>query len=96
MLKRRVSVKRVAGSIVLVLAAVSFSAAAVNVDVNTPNASIRVGTPQPAPQVTVIEREKVIVKEDHHKVKKNSGKHKGHYKNKKSKKAQHYETGKQY
>ncbi len=72
--------KRVTGSILLVLAAASFAAAGVNVGVSTPNASIYVGTPpsRPAPQVTVIERETVIVK-DH-------GKHKGHYKQKKHKK----------
>ena len=71
--------RRVTGSIVLVLAAAGFCAAAVNVGVSTPNASIYVGTsqPRPAPQVTVIERETVIVK-DH-------GKHKGHYKQKKHK-----------
>ena len=77
--------KRVIGSIVLVLAAANFSAAAVNVDVNTPNASIHVGTPQPAPpqQVTVIER-------DHrHEGRKDNGKHKGQKKHKKERHDEH-------
>jgi hypothetical protein len=78
--------RRVSGSIVLVLAAATFSAAAVNVEVYTPNASVRVGSPQPAPRVTVIERETVIVKEPRYEGKKDNGKHKGHYKNKKHKK----------
>ncbi|MDD2900402.1 MAG: hypothetical protein PHI31_17030 [Desulfuromonadaceae bacterium] len=74
--------KRVTGSLVIVLAAASFSAAAVNVGISTPNASIYVGKSQPAPSVTVIERETVIVREDRH----DNGKHKGHYKHKKHKK----------
>ena len=78
--------KKVIGSIVVVLAAASFSTAAVNVDVNTPNASVHVGTPQPAPRVTVIERERIIEKEYRHEGRKDNGKHKGHYKNKKHKK----------
>jgi hypothetical protein len=77
--------KRVTGSIVLVLATAGFSAAAVNVDVRTPNASVYVGTPQPAPRVTVIERETVIVKEGRH----DNGKHKGQNKHKKHKKDRH-------
>ena len=77
--------KRVAGSIVLVLTAASFSAAAINVGVSTPNASIYVGTPQPAPRVTVVERETVIIKEGRH----DKGKHKGHDKHKKHKKDRH-------
>jgi len=83
--------KIVTGSIVLVLTAASFSAAAVNVDVNTPNASIRVGSPRPAPQVTVVERETVIVKEHRHEGRKDNGKHKGHYKQKKHYKDRHDE-----
>lgn len=81
--------KRLAGSFVIVLAAASFSAAAVNVGVSTPNASIYVGTPQPAPRVTVVERETVIVNDDRHEEKKDNGKHKGHYKHKKYKKERH-------
>jgi len=77
--------KRVTGSIVFVLAAASFCAAAVSVGVSTPNVSVHVGTPQPAPRVTVIERERVIVEERPH----DNGKHKGHYKHKKSKKDRH-------
>lgn len=78
--------KRVTGSLVLVLAAATFAAAGVNVGVSTPNASIYVGTPQPAPRVTVVERETVIVKEGHHEGRRDNGKHKGHYKEKKHKK----------
>lgn len=77
--------KRVIGSLVVVLTAAGFAAAAVNsvnVDVSTPNARIRVGTPQPAPQVTVIERERVVVQEH----REDNGKHKGHKKHKKHKK----------
>lgn len=72
--------KKMIGSFVLVLAAATFAVAGVSVGVSTPNASIYVGSPQPkpAPQVTVIERETVIVKD--------GGKHKGHYKQKKHKK----------
>lgn len=50
---------------------------AVGVDVNTPNVRVKVGS-QPAPpppQVTVVERERIIVKEKH-----DNGKHKGHHK----------------
>lgn len=83
--------KRVTGSIVLVLAAAGFSAAGVNVGVSTPNASIYVGTPQPAPQVTVVERERVVVEERQHE--EDNGKHKGHYKHKKHKKERHDEKG---
>ncbi len=69
--------KRVAGSIVLVLASVTFSAAAVNIDVNTPNASVRVGSPQPVRQVHVNERERGIAQEGRHGRKSDRGKHKG-------------------
>jgi len=77
--------KKVCGSIVLVFATASFSTAAVNVDVNTPNASVHVGTqqPPPAPQVTVIERERVVEREHHHEGRKDRGKHKGEKKHKK-------------
>ena len=78
--------KRVIGSFVVVLAAASFSAAAVNVGISTPNASIYVGTPQPAPRVTVIERERIIVEEHQYKGRKDNGKHKGHKKHMKHKK----------
>lgn len=81
--------KRVTGSLVIVLAAASFSVAAVNVGVSTPNASIYVGTPQPAPRATVIERETVIIKEGRHGERKDNGKHKGHKKHKKHKKERH-------
>ena len=76
--------KKMIASLVLVLAAAGFSAAAVSVDVNTPNASVHVGDrTAPQPRVTVIERERVIEKEHHHEGRKDNGKHKGHYKNKK-------------
>lgn len=54
----------------------------VGVAVSTPNVRVQVGTqpppPPPPPRMTVIERERVIVREpaDHH----DRGKHKGHYK----------------
>lgn len=81
--------KKVIGSFVLVLAAASFSVAAVNVGISTPNASIYVGTPQPAPRVTVIERETIIEREHRYEGKKDNGKHKGHNKHKKHKKDRH-------
>jgi hypothetical protein len=81
--------KKVAGSIILVFAAASFSAASVNVEVNTPNASVRVGTPPPAPRVTVVERERIIVREDRYEGRKDNGKHKGQKKHKKHKKNRH-------
>lgn len=69
--------KKLAGSLLLVAVTAGFALAAeVNVGVRTPNVSVQVGTPQPAPHVTVIERERVIVKE----VRRNNGRHKGHYK----------------
>lgn len=85
--------KKLIGSFVLVLSAAGLCSAAVNVDVNTPNASVHVGTqrPAPAPPVTVIERERVIEREHDHEGRKDNGKHKGHYKNKKHKKAHHDE-----
>lgn len=85
--------KRVTGCIIIVLAAASFAGAApsINVDVNTPNASIRVGTPQPAPQVTVIERERVVVREHRGDERRDNGKHKGQKKHKKYKKDHHDE-----
>jgi hypothetical protein len=83
--------KRVIGSLIIVLAAASFAGAApsVNVDVNTPGASIRVGTPAPPPRVTVVEHERVIVKEHRG----DNGKHKGHRKHKKHKQDHHDERG---
>lgn len=81
--------KRITGSLVIVLAAAGFAAAAVNVDVNTPNASVHVGSRQTAPQVTLIERERVIVQEHDTKGRKDNGKHKGQKKHKKHKKDRH-------
>ena len=85
-------IKKMIGSTFVVLLTASFALAAgpsVSVDVSTPNVRVQVGTPQapPAPQVRVIERERVIVKENYYEGKKDRGKHKGHYKkHKKNKK----------
>lgn len=81
--------KKVTGSLVIVLAAAGFSAAAVNVDVSTPNASVHVGSPQQPSHVTVVERERVAIKEQGHKDKKDNGKHKGQKKQKKHKNDRH-------
>ena len=54
------------------------TASNVGVDVSTPNVRVQVGNPAPPPHVTVLERERVIVRErDEHT---DNGKHKGHYK----------------
>lgn len=74
-----------AGSLILVAATAGLAMGEVSVGVRTPNVSVQVGTPQPAPHVTIVERERVIVKE----VKKDNGKHKGHYKKYKKHKKQH-------
>jgi len=73
--------KAVIGSAVGVMGLAGIAAAsnvAVGVDVNTPNVRVQVGAPAPPPSVTVVERERVIVRENdrHH----DNGKHKGHYK----------------
>jgi len=70
---------------VAVLATVNFSVAAVNMDVNTPNASVHVGTPPPAPQVILVGQERGG-HDDRHDFKKDNGKHKGQMKHKKHKK----------
>jgi hypothetical protein len=90
--ERRMSMKRhlvkvVVGSVAAVMGMANIVAAAnvsVGVDVNTPNARVQVGTPAPPPpHVTVVERERVIVRE---KVERHdNGKHKGHYKKHKKK-----------
>lgn len=74
---------KVIGSIVLVLAAATLSAAAANVDVNTPKTRIHVGTHRPARRVTVIERERVVEKEYRYEGRRDNGRHKGHKKHKK-------------
>ena len=71
----------VVGSAVCVLGMVGIATAsnvAVGVDVNTPNVRVQVATPAPPPRVTVVEQERVVVRErgGHH----DRGKHKGHYK----------------
>ena len=71
--------KAAIGSAVCVMGMAGIAAAAnVGVDVNTPNVRVQVGTPAPPPRVTVVEQERVIIreKEVHH----DRGKHKGHYK----------------
>lgn len=73
---------RLTGAVAAIILSAGLASAAVNVDVSTPNASIHVGSPQPAPQVTVIERDRVIEKDRRH----DNGKHKGHYKKKHHKK----------
>lgn len=80
--------KYLAASLVLVATTAGFAMAAdVSVGVRTPNVSVQVGTPQPPP-VRVVERERVIVREVE--VRKDNGKHKGHYKkHKKHKKHRH-------
>lgn len=66
--------------------------AQVGVSVSTPNVSVQVGItqPPPPPRVTVIEKERVIVKD--HGDRKDNGKHRGHYK--KDKKGQNITTTK--
>ena len=61
-------------------------AANVGVDVNTPNVHVQVGTPAPPPpRVTVVEKERVIVREpaERHDRGLHKGKYKKHKKNKK-------------
>lgn len=81
-----IAMKKVIGTFIFLLASAGVSVAAVNVEVNTPNASVRVGTPPPAPRVTVIEQHNYDVKKD-------NGKHKGHKKHKKHKKERHDDNG---
>jgi hypothetical protein len=82
-MNKRMNLKKVAvGSAVCVMGMAGIattSNGAVGVDVNTPNVRVQVGTPAPPPpRVTVVEPERVIVRErdGHH----DRGKHKGHYK----------------
>jgi len=79
--------KRLAGSLLLVAATAGFAMAQVNVgvDVNTPNVRVQVGTPPPS-HVTIVERERVIVRDVE---RKDNGKHKGHYKKHKKHKKHH-------
>lgn len=74
-------IKAVIGSAVGVMGMAGIAAAsnvAVGVDVNTPNVRVQVAAPAPPPRVTVVEQERVVVRErgGHH----DRGKHKGHYK----------------
>lgn len=84
-------IRKVTTTIVCVFATASFATAAVGVDVNTPNVRVQVGgyQPPPPPQVRVIERERVIVKERDYEDRHDNGKHKGHYK--KHKKEKHHD-----
>ena len=81
-MNKMMNVKKAAiGSAICVMAMsgiATVSNAAIGVDVSTPNVRVQVGTPAPPPpQVTVVERERVVVRErgGHH----DRGKHKGHY-----------------
>jgi hypothetical protein len=83
-------IRKATAAALLVFATSGFATAAVGVDVNTPNVRVQVGTPQPPPQVRVIERERVIVKDHEYEGRRDNGKHKGHYKkHKKEKKYDH-------
>jgi len=81
-------IKRLAGTVFIIASTAGFAIAAVNVDVNTPNVRVQVGSPiaTPPPQVRVIEHERVIVREREYERKHDNGKHKGHKKHKKHKK----------
>ncbi len=73
--------KAVVGSVVCVLGMAGIAVASnvgVGVDVNAPNVRVQVAAPAPPPRVTVVEQERVVVREraGHH----DRGKHKGHYK----------------
>src|SRR6185369_2967406 len=82
-MNRKMNLKKVAiASAVCVIGMAGLAAAsnvAVGVDVSPPSVRLQVGsTPAPPPQVTVVERERVIVRE--REVRHDRGKHKGHYK----------------
>ena len=67
------------GSIILIAGMAQVATAGVGVDVSAPNVRVQVNSPQPPPssRVTVVERERVVVRDgDRH----DNGKHKGHYK----------------
>jgi biopolymer transport protein ExbD len=74
----------------IIAATASYAATGVNVDVSTPNVRVQVGN-QPPPPVTVIERERVVVKEHGDKEHHDNGKHKGHKKHKKHKNEKKHE-----
>lgn len=70
-----------AGSIICLIGMTGIAAAAnvnVGVDVVTPNVRVQAGNSAPPQHVTVVERERVIVREKE--VRHDNGKHKGHYK----------------
>lgn len=82
---------RFIGSTVVLLATVSISMAAVNVDVRTPGATVHVGTPPPLPplpQVIVVDPGRPSNDYKH-----DNGKHKGQKKHKKHKKEKHEDRG---
>lgn len=73
-----------AAGLLCMLLTANAAIAQVGVSVSTPNVSVQVGTtqPPPPPRVTVIEKERIVVKDN--------GKHKGHYKkHKKGQKHRH-------
>lgn len=74
----------VAVSVSILTAGAAMAAPGVDVKVNAPpppGVNVQIGGP-PAPQTRIIEKERVVVVKD----KKDQGKHKGHYKQKKHKK----------
>ncbi|NVN98221.1 MAG: hypothetical protein HXX17_02780 [Geobacteraceae bacterium] len=81
--------KKLIGSVVVLLVSASFALAATNVEINTPGATVRVGAPPPPPQVIVVDPGRPAGKEYKH----DNGKHKGHKKHKKNKKERHEERG---
>lgn len=80
--------KRIIVSAVVLLATASFALAATTVEVNTPGASVRVGTPPPPPQVIVVDQGRPAKEYKH-----DNGKHKGQKKHKKYKKEKHEDRG---
>jgi len=71
----------VAGTVASLIAMAGIAAAAnvnVGVEVMTPNVRVQASNTAPPQHVTVVERERVIIREKE--VKHDNGKHKGHYK----------------
>lgn len=81
--------KRLIVSSIALLATASVAMGATSVEVNTPGASVRVGTPPP-PQVIVVDPVRPVVIDEH---RHDNGKHKGHKKHKKHKKEYHEDRG---
>lgn len=82
--KQMIRTSFAAGLVCMLLATnVAVAQVGVGVSVSTPNVSVQVGTtpPPPPPRVTVIEKERIVVKDN--------GKHKGHYKKHKKEQKHH-------